>query len=115
MEQISTPRGSEAERLDFWYDRCDELYWMAASNQLSNAKYTELAEELDREGVGHYYRALCDWERCPTFPHACLALHPLLRGFAARPEQASAARPRKVQVEPRIYTKTFHHGPASKG
>ena len=49
------PRGTEVDRLDYWYNRCDELYWMAAANQLSRTKYTELAEELDREGVGEHY------------------------------------------------------------
>jgi hypothetical protein len=113
--EIATPRGSEADRLDFWYDRCDELYWMAAAGQLDDDQYNALAAALDAEGVGEYYRALCDWERCPTFPHARLALHPLLRGFPARPEPASAARPRKAQAGPRTYTKTFRRGPGSKG
>jgi hypothetical protein len=113
VTQISTPRGEEAERLDYWFDRCDELYWMAASGQLEDEQYTALAAALDLEGVGHYYRALCAWEAFPTAPHARLALHPLLRGFPARPEPASAARPRKVPAAPRTYTKTYRRGSAS--
>jgi hypothetical protein len=80
MTQISTPRGEEAERLDFWYNRADELYWMAIANQLLDGEYIRRATELDEQGVGEYYRALCNWDMFPNGPHPRLALHPFLLG-----------------------------------
>jgi len=103
--QIHTPRGEEADRLDYWYDRCDELYWMASANQLDAKHYNELAAALGDEGVGEYYRALCKWELFPNSPHPRIALHPLLRGFPARPEPAAVERPRKESVELRFFLK----------
>ena len=74
----STPRGEEADRLDYWYDRCDELYFMRKANQLDDDLYHKLAAALDDEGVGEYYRALCD----PSFTtRPKQDLNPLLRGY----------------------------------
>ena len=75
---MATPRGEEADRLDYWYDRCDELYHMRTANQLEDALYHKLAAALDDEGVGLYYRALCD----PSFnTRPKQGLNPLLRGY----------------------------------
>ncbi len=76
--QIPTPRGEEAERLDYWYDRADALYWMTVCDQVNYEQHIELATELDNEGVGEYYRALCDWEHFTVRPR--LELNPLLLG-----------------------------------
>ena len=75
---MATPRGEEADRLDYWYDRCDELYYMRKANQLEDDQYQRLADALDHEGVGLYYMALCD----PSFnTRPKQGLNPLLRGF----------------------------------
>jgi hypothetical protein len=80
---ISTPRGSEADALDYWFDQCDVLFWEASSSskkKLCNEEYCRRATRLDDEGVGHYYRALCNWELFPKEPHPRLVLHPLMQG-----------------------------------
>ena len=75
---MATPRGEEADRLDWWYDRCDELYYMRKANQLEDDLYHKLAAALDDEGVGLYYRALCD----PSFNmRPKQGLNPLSRGY----------------------------------
>jgi hypothetical protein len=80
---IPTPRGEEAERLDWWYDRCDELYFMRKANQVEEELYHKLAAALDKEGVGEYYRALCD----PSFTtRPKQDLNPLLRGYPLKLE-----------------------------
>jgi len=108
--QIPTPRGEEAERLDWWYDRADELYRLTSANQLEENQYKDLAAALDDEGVGEYYRALCDWNSFPN-THPRIALHPLLRGLPAKgpagPECSAAERPRKESVELRTYRKNL--------
>jgi hypothetical protein len=105
----STPRGSEADRLDYWYDRCDELYWEAASynkKKLSDREYCKRAARLDEEGVGEYFRALCD-DWFTARPH--LDLHPLLQGPATLP--ASALRPLGGRAALRTCTRTSRRGP----
>ena len=81
---MSTRRGEEAERFDYWYDRCDELYFMRKANQLDDDLYHQLANALDGEGVGLYYRALCD----PSFTtRPKQDLNPLLRGYPLKLEK----------------------------
>ncbi len=92
--QISTPRGEEAERLDYYYDRADELCLMSEARQVTDEEFCRMAQRLDDEGVGEYFRALCDHHSFPnTRPR--LALHPLLRGVRAVVLPAEAGRPPK--------------------
>jgi hypothetical protein len=114
--QIPTPRGEEAERLDYWYDRADQLYWMTTADQVSHQQHIELATALDDEGVGEYYRALCAWEHFTMHPR--LAVHPLLLGYpavklpcVALKAPASERRHRKARAALRTYTKTYRRGP----
>jgi len=98
---ILTPLGSEADALDYWFDQCDVLFWLAASSnkkKLSDEAYCKMATRLDDEGVGHYYRALCNWELFPKEPHPLLVFHPLTPGRPVRAGRASALRRRKVSV-----------------
>ena len=89
---MATPRGEEADRLDYWYDRCDELYYMRKANQLEDDLYHTLADALDDEGVGLYYRALCD----PSFnTRPKQGLNPLLRGY---PLKLTKNRPPKTSI-----------------
>ena len=117
--QIPTPRGEEADRLDYWYDRADELYWMTIADQVGWEQHIELATALDDEGVGEYYRALCAWEHFTMHPR--LALHPLLLGYpavklpcSALKAPASVQRPQKARAVPRTCTKTSLRGPAQR-
>ena len=92
--QIPTPRGEEAERLDYYYDRADELCLMAEARQVTDEEFCSMAQRLDDEGVGEYFRALCDFHSFPnTRPR--LALHPLLRGVRPVVLPAEAGRPPK--------------------
>ena len=92
--QIPTPRGEEAERLDYYYDRADELCLMCEARQVEDGEFCTLAARLDEEGVGEYFRALCDFHSFPnTRPR--LALHPLLNGTLPRRLPAEPGRPPK--------------------
>ena len=113
--QIPTPRGEEADRLDYWYNRADQLYWMTVDDQISWETHIELATLLDEEGVGEYYRALCSWEHFTMRPR--IELHPLLLGYppvklpcVALKAPASEQRRRKERVELRTYTRTYRRG-----
>ena len=94
---ILTPLGSEADALDYLFDQCDVLFWMAAHTQMSDEAYCKMATRLDDEGVGHYYRALCNWELFPKEPHPLLTFHPLAPGWPvrARSPLAPDVRPRR--------------------
>ena len=92
--QIPTPRDEEAERLDYYYDRADELCLMCEARQVTEEDFCRMAQRLDDEGVGEYFRALCDFHSFPnTRPR--LALHPLLRGVRRVVLPAEAGRPSK--------------------
>ncbi len=106
---VSTPRGDEAERLDYWYDRCDELYWMRKANQLEDELYHKLAAALETEGVGEYYRAMCD----PSFTtRPKQHLNPLLRGYPLKLEKTLASKaviPLTVNFRPcKLYSQRSH-------
>jgi hypothetical protein len=101
--QIPTPRGEEAERLDYYYNRADELCLMAEARQVTDEEYCRMAQRLDDEGVGEYFRALCDFHSFPnTRPR--LALHPLLRGVLPVVLPAEAGRPAKKKVQAGLRT-----------
>ncbi len=76
--QIPTPRGEEAERLNYYYDRADELCLMCEARQVEDGEFCRMAQRLDDEGVGEYFRALCDFHNFSIRPR--LALRPLLNG-----------------------------------
>ena len=92
--QIPTPRGEEAERLDYFYDRADELCLMCEAKQVGDEEFCRLAQRLDEEGVGGYFRALCDFHSFPNM-HPRLALHPLLNGTLPVRLPAEPGRPPK--------------------
>ena len=104
--QIPTPRGEEAERLDWYYARADELCLMVEAHQVADEDFCRMAQRLDDQGVGEYFRALCDFHSFPnTRPRP--ALHPLLRGVRPVVLPAEAGRPpkRKGQAGHRIWKK----------
>ena len=92
--QIPTPRGEEAERLDYYYDRADQLCLMCEANQVEDDEFCRMAEMLDAQGVGEYFRALCDYHSFPTV-RPRLALHPLLNGTRPVRLPAEPGRPPK--------------------
>ncbi len=107
---LSTPRGEDAERLDYWYDRCDELHWMRRANQIEDELYHKLSEALENEGVGEYHRALCD----PSFTtRPKRHLNPLLRGLPLKLEKLlppKAGKPIVVKFQPcKLYSQRSHH------
>ena len=78
---VSTPRAEEAERLDYCYDRCDELYRMRKANLVEDEVYHKLSASLETEGVGEYHRALND----PIFTtRPKQHLNPLLCGYPVK-------------------------------
>ena len=98
--QIPTPRGEEAERLDYYYARADQLCLMAEARQLKDEEFCRMAQLLDAEGVGEYFRALCDFHNFSIRPH--LALHPLLKGtprVELPDEPGRPAKPKKKRKE----------------
>ena len=104
-----TPRGEEAERLDYWYDRCDELYWMRKANQVQDELYHKLSAALEIEGVRKYHRALCD----PSFTtRPKQHLNPLLRGYPIKLEKIlspKAAISLTVKFRPcKLYSQRSH-------
>jgi hypothetical protein len=108
MSQISTPRGEEAERLDYYYDCADQLCLMALDRQVSEDEYCRRATMLDEEGVGGYFRALCD----PTFNlQPRLALHPLLHGVPWVTPSDPPGRPPKPEKPRRRQTRRARVGP----
>ncbi len=112
--QIPTPRAEEAERLDYYYDRADELCLMCEANQIEDGEFCTLAARLDSEGVGEYFRALCDFHNFPnTRPR--LALHPLLNGTRQVRLPAEPGRPPKKKAgraAPRICNRSTWTCPA---
>ena len=62
---------------------------MRKANQLDDELYHKLANALDDEGVGVYYRALCDpW--FTTRPKQ--ELNPLLRGYTLKLAKTTPAK-----------------------
>jgi hypothetical protein len=114
--QIPTPRGEEAERLDYYYARADQLCLMAESRQVTDAEYCNMAAILDAEGVGEYFRALCDFHNFSVRPR--LALHPFLHGTLpvrlpdepGRPEKPK--KKRKESVSRQTYRRNTWTYPA---
>ena len=100
--QIPTPRGEEAERLDYFFDRADELCLMCEARQVEDELYCTLAARLDDEGVGHYFRALCDFHNFSVRPR--LELHPLLNGTLPVRLPAEPGRPPKPKKKGRAGT-----------
>ncbi len=105
--QIPTPRGEEAERLDYYYARADQLCLMAEARQVKDEEYCLMAQRLDEEGVGEYFRALCDFHNFSIRPR--LALHPLLNGtlpVRLPDEPGRPAKPKKKRKE-RVWPGTY--------
>jgi hypothetical protein len=98
--QIPTPRGEEAERLDYYYARADQLCLMAEARQVTDEEYCRMAEMLDAEGVGEYFRALCDFHNFSIRPR--LALHPLLNGTRSVRLPEEPGRPPKPKKKRRV-------------
>jgi hypothetical protein len=115
--QIPTPRGEEADRLDYFYDRADELCLMSEARQVKDEEFCRMAEKLDAEGVGGYFRALCDFHNFSLRPR--LALHPLLNGtlpVRLPDEPGRPAKPKKkARAGPRICRRNTWTCPAASG
>jgi hypothetical protein len=109
--EIPTPRGEEAERLDWWYDRADELCWMSEARQVEEEQYCKLAQALDDEGVGEYFRALCDFHNFSVRPRP--ELHPLRRGYPMRRLPLEPGRPKKVRPKERAGPQICKKRPSS--
>ena len=116
--QIPTPRGEEAERLDWYYNRADELCLMSEARQVDDELYCALATRLDDEGVGEYFRALCDFHNFSIRPR--LALHLLLRGVLPVKLPEELGRPPKPKRKtapavPRTCRRNIWTSPAASG
>ncbi len=81
------------------------MWLRGGARQVEDGEFCTLAARLDEEGVGEYFRALCDFHNFPT-TRPRLALHPLLNGTVQVRLPAEPGRPLKKKKKEPIFRRT---------